>query len=145
MPWRVETGQVYEVTGIVSLLSEVPMPWRAPTDSSLRHSRRLSDQRHNQERAAKRGPDPRSTARRRRVRALKLAQDPLCQDPYGVRAARGRVEAATQVDYIREVLALTRIRCQVMQYHILGLTLRLSCCRKRERSGRWRQSAAGGC
>ena len=43
-------------------------------------------------------------------------------------------------------LALTRqglAPCKRRQAFLGAITLRLSCCRKRERSGRWRQSAAG--
>lgn len=79
------------------------MPWRAPTDSQLRHSRRQTDQRYNTARRAQRGPDPRSTARWRRVRARQLAQQPLCADPDGVHAAQGRVEVATAVDHVQGV------------------------------------------
>jgi 5-methylcytosine-specific restriction protein A len=75
------------------------MPWRAPTDSQLRHSRRQTDQRYNAARRAQHGPDPRSTARWRRVRARQLARQPLCE---GCRA-QGRTEAATQVDHIQGV------------------------------------------
>lgn len=75
------------------------MPWSAPTDAQLRHSRRATDQRYNQERAAKRGPDPRSTARWRRVRAMKLAQQPLCETC----EAAGKTVAATEVDHVQGI------------------------------------------
>lgn len=71
------------------------MPWAAPTDSSLRSTRHASQTRYNRERTAKRGPDPRSTARWRRVRAQKLAHDPLCE----VCLLMGHTTAATEVDH----------------------------------------------
>jgi len=76
------------------------MPWAAPADASLRHSRQQSDQQYGRARKAKRGPDPRSTARWRKLRAMKLAQQPLCEHCQ----AQGRVTPATQVDHIVEVM-----------------------------------------
>lgn len=77
------------------------MPWAAPTDGTLRHTRQSSHTRYNRERAAKRGPDPRSTARWRRVRAQKLAHDPLCE----VCLLTGRTTSATEVDHKIEMWA----------------------------------------
>ena len=79
------------------------MPWAALTDRQLARARQQSDQRYNAERRAVHGPDPRSTARWRRLRAQKLAAQPLCEDPYGLHAAQHRVEPATEVDHVRRV------------------------------------------
>lgn len=76
------------------------MPTAAPTDRQLARSRQQSHQDYNQQRYAVRGPDPRSTARWRRLRRMALAEEPLCRDPHGVHAAEGRVEAATDCDHI---------------------------------------------
>lgn len=54
-------------------------------------------------RHAQHGPDVRSTARWRRVRALALQAQPLCADIWGRHAATGRVEPAVEVDHIRSL------------------------------------------
>jgi hypothetical protein len=51
-------------------------------------------------RKEQRGPDPRNTRRWRKVRALKLAQQPLCEDPHGIHQRTGVEAAATQVNHI---------------------------------------------
>ncbi len=79
------------------------MPWAAPTDRQLARARQQSNDRYNAERRAAHGSDPRSTARWRKVRALVLTDAPLCADPFGVHAAQGRVEPATEVDHIRGI------------------------------------------
>jgi 5-methylcytosine-specific restriction protein A len=79
------------------------MPWAAPTDRQLARARQQSNQRYNAERRAVHGPDPRSTARWRRLRLRVLNAEPLCRDIYGVHRAQGRVEPATEVDHIQGV------------------------------------------
>jgi 5-methylcytosine-specific restriction endonuclease McrA len=95
------------------------MPTRAPTDRELARARQQSNQRTNAERRAVRGPDPRSTARWRRLRAMVLSEQPICADPYGVHQAQGRVEVATEVDHIVGVhvdasLVFVRENCRAL-------------------------------
>lgn len=75
------------------------MPWKAPRLSDLR-GRAGKDAEYARRRAADPALDLarriRSSARWRKVRALKLARDPLCADCRG----RGFVEAATQVHHL---------------------------------------------
>lgn len=73
------------------------MPWRPPSHHTNTDTLTTSDRRYNAERRARRGPDPRSTARWRRVRALVLAAAPLCRDPYGLHP--DHLTPATQVDH----------------------------------------------
>ncbi len=79
------------------------MPWRPPSHHAVPSSRQATNQRYAAERAVAHGPDPRSTARWRRVRALVLAQHPLCADPYGVHTVDGRTVLAEEVDHIQGV------------------------------------------
>lgn len=81
------------------------MPTR-PLSHAQRQGRTLSDRSYDR---TQRQTDPalaqakaiRSSARWRRVRLLTLQAQPLCADIYGVHAAAGRVEIATQVDHIQ--------------------------------------------
>ena len=81
------------------------MPWR-PLSHSQRlapMSKRDANQAYNRDRRLRYGPDPRSTARWRRVRLLVLGSHPLCADPYGWHRDAGRVVLATEVDHIRGI------------------------------------------
>ena len=40
-------------------------------------------------------------ARWRKLRRVVLARSPLCADPFGIHAAEGRIEQATEVDHIK--------------------------------------------
>lgn len=73
------------------------MPRRPPSHHSSTAALTTSDRRYNAERRAHHGPDPRSTARWRRLRALVLARQPLCSDPYGLHP--DHLTPATQVDH----------------------------------------------
>jgi len=79
------------------------MPWRPPVHRAHPSARVASDAAYARKRRAQHGPDPRSTARWQRVRALVLARQPLCADPYGVHAALGDVVPATEVDHMQGV------------------------------------------
>jgi 5-methylcytosine-specific restriction protein A len=79
------------------------MPWRPPNRSELMR-RRQGRKARDAEYEARRRRDPalaqaqhiRSSARWRKVRALKLARDPLCEDC----KERGVLKAATQVHHL---------------------------------------------
>jgi 5-methylcytosine-specific restriction protein A len=79
------------------------MPWRPPNRSELMRQRQGRKAR-DAEYEARRRRDPaladaqriRSSARWRKVRALKLARDPLCEDC----KARGVLKTATQVHHL---------------------------------------------
>jgi hypothetical protein len=73
------------------------MPWRPPSHRALTAPHATSDQHYNAERRQAHGPDPRSTARWRRVRARVLATHPLCSDPFGFHP--GQIIPATQGDH----------------------------------------------
>mgnify|MGYP003779313017 CR=1 FL=1 len=57
---------------------------------------------HQQQYDAQRGTSAKRGygARWRKIRARKLARDPLCEDPYGVHGTGGAVVEATEVDHI---------------------------------------------
>jgi 5-methylcytosine-specific restriction protein A len=67
--------------------------------------RRAYDKAYARYRREKRGPDPRNTARWRKLRAMVLARHPLCADPYGVHAATGVLPLTEDVDHIQGVWA----------------------------------------
>jgi 5-methylcytosine-specific restriction endonuclease McrA len=66
----------------------------------------------------------RSSGRWQKVRALKLRQQPLCEDQYGVYHRSGRVELAVEVDHIQALrdrpdlaYTLTNLRSQCRACH----------------------------
>lgn len=83
------------------------MPTR-PLSHEARMRQRHGPQRNYAEEESRRMQSPalalakriRSSARWQHVRALKLAQDPLCEDPYQVHARSGYIEVAGEVDHV---------------------------------------------
>ena len=76
------------------------MPWKPPTHAELLHGRRDHDREYEERRwrdpALARAQLIRRSARWRKMRALKLSRDPLCEDC----EACGVLTAATQVHHI---------------------------------------------
>ena len=79
------------------------MPMAPLTDHALAHPALARHRRYNAQRREQRGPDPRSTARWRRVRAQVLAAQPLCADPDGRHLALGQVVLASEVDHMQGI------------------------------------------
>lgn len=65
------------------------------------HDRQQHDRQYAAHRRAVHGPDPRSTVRWRRLRALLLNGQPFCADPYTVHGAYPPL--AVEVDHIQGV------------------------------------------
>lgn len=73
------------------------MPWRPKSHQAVpSQPRDFTD--YNQHRRTRHGPDPRGTARWKRLRLMVLAATPLCGDPYQFHA--GQLVPATEVDHI---------------------------------------------
>ena len=70
---------------------------RAQT-AEAKAQRQAQHQDYGQRRRAMHGPDPRSTARWRRLRIMVLNREPLCMDPFKVH--QGEPVPAREVDHI---------------------------------------------
>src|SRR3989442_2079380 len=88
------------------------MPSRAPSHRTS-PGRQAADAAYAQARAfnpaAQEAHRLRHTHRWRRVRALVLAADALCADPYGWHAAAGVPVVATEVDHIRPLISYPEV------------------------------------